>query len=227
VYIHTHTHESNILTPSQGRTPRNEPSHTSIAHILSPHKSQGDDEADGPAASVLSHRLLNVVVRQWRIMASHKSEIARRHFAKTLQRERGALLQMMWDTWKDDSGLQMGQDDDTGAHRQSVNNSRVELDTTADASGQNEDALEDVLLRLQAAVVETHTTHSRLLEMTEREEQLSRLLDRVPIEVSRAVTGAGITCVQQLIDIHAGACLNVFACVQACMNAYICVCVCR
>lgn len=62
--------------------------------------------------------------------------------------------------------------------------------------------LEETLHMLQQAVVETHSKHSRLLEMTHKEEQLQELMDRLPPAVSKALTQAGITSVPELVNIH-------------------------
>lgn len=73
--------------------------------------------------------------------------------------------------------------------------------------------LEETLHMLQQAVVETHSKHSRLLEMTHREEQLQSLMDRLPPAVSKALTQAGITSVPELININKGALSRLFHCV--------------
>lgn len=112
-----------------------------------------------------------------------------RYYSKADKRYQGELLRWAWKSLTVDEMMPRDVMDAQGGVREE--------------GGGGAEVMEDVLHRLQAAVVDTHTTHSRLLEIVHKEEQLKRLLERVAPEVSRAITNAGITSVPELTKIHA------------------------
>lgn len=115
---------------------------------------------------------------------AHREDCHASYAQRNSQIKRIPMLEWAWERW----------------------NEVEDFDGLGDAEPDQQQApdLEETLHMLQQAVVETHSKHSRLLEMTHKEEQLQGLMDRLPPAVSKALTQAGITSVPELININRG-----------------------
>jgi hypothetical protein len=90
------------------------------------------------------------------------------------------------------------------AFRVWVENEEEEEQTEMEFDPNEPSSIEEVLLKLQAAVVETHQKHSHLLEMTRNEERLDALLAELSPGGADALRQGGVFSVTQLARMTAG-----------------------